>query len=102
MEVDFATISLRESRSRVAHWSGNMQKVSTSACMKWRFTANSKAALIPRNPVEPIRFSYARTAVRVLPGHGIGTRCPNRSGFSRPNDQHRDFHQVADGVDGIA
>ena len=42
--VDFAIMSSRESRSRVALWSGDMQKVSTSASMKWRFTAPIKSS----------------------------------------------------------
>ena len=45
--VDFAIMSSRESRSRVALWSGDMQKVSTNANMKWRFTSSVKAILMP-------------------------------------------------------
>jgi hypothetical protein len=49
--------SSRESRSRVAPWSGQQQKVSTSANEKWRFTAGIKAGDTPNREIDNIRDS---------------------------------------------
>src|SRR5690242_2302115 len=101
MAVDFAIISSKESRSRVAHWSGIKQKVSTSANMKWRFTGLEKALRMPTNPAEIKRVAPGDWDFRGFLGHNVGTRCPTvSSGFPRPDDEHGNFQIVPHGIDG--
>jgi NAD dependent epimerase/dehydratase family enzyme len=47
MAVDFALISLIESCSRVAHWSGKIAKASPNPIDKRRFTECGKAVNMP-------------------------------------------------------
>src|SRR5437868_5731890 len=79
--VDFAIMSSRVSRSRVALWSGDMQKVSTNANMKWRFTRHLKASSRPIEVVNNKGVAGDMRASPVFLGHSLGAPCPKNQDF---------------------
>jgi hypothetical protein len=70
MAVDLEIMSSRDSRSRVALWSGVMQKVSTNANLKRRCTRFGKAR-IPRELIDFKPSSPWAGALDGLPRHAL-------------------------------
>src|SRR5258708_5524649 len=102
MVVDLEIMSSRESRSRVAHWSGTMQKIDTSARRTWRFTGWRKAVLIPTKLTDNNWVINRLEGFVCSSDTGLRHPVPMPSGFARPHDEHGHVQVVAHRVDGVS